>query len=187
MAPIIKPLQSIDNSLIEESILKLVNQDKEALKELYELTKTAVYGFVLSILKNKHDAEDVFHDVYVKIYDNVDSYNEKGKPMAWILTIAKNECLMHLRKQKKHSNIDDLHEILPSKNKYNADDRIILTIAFKEITDEERNIVMLHVIGGLKFHEIAKMLDLSLSTVLSKYHRTMKKLRKIIKEDIYEK
>lgn len=49
MAPIIKHLQSIDNSLIEESILKLVNQDKDALKELYELTKTAVYGFILSI------------------------------------------------------------------------------------------------------------------------------------------
>lgn len=187
MAPIIKHLQSIDNSLIEESILKLVNQDKEALKELYELTKTAVYGFILSILKNKHDAEDVFHDVYVKIYDNVDSYNKKGKPMAWILTIAKNECLMHLRKKKNHSNIDDMHEILPSKNKNNSDDRMILTMAFKEITDEERNIIMLHIIGGLKFHEIAKMLDLSLSTVLSKYHRTMKKLRKIIKEDIYEK
>lgn len=187
MAPIIKHLQSIDNSLIEESILNLVNRDKESLKALYELTKTSVYGFVLSILKNKHEAEDVFQDIYIKIYENANSYNKEGKPMAWILTIAKNQCLMHLRKKKNHSNIDDMHEILPSKNKNNSDDRMILTIAFKEISDEDRNIIMLHVIGGLKFHEIAKMLDLSLSTVLSKYHRAMKKLRNKLKEDIYEK
>ena len=94
---------------------------------------------------------------------------------------------MHLRKKKNHSNIDDMNEILPSKNKNNSDDRMILTMAFKEISDEERNIIMLHVIGGLKFHEIARMLDLSLSTVLSKYHRAMKKLRNKLKEDIYEK
>ena len=82
MAPIIKHLQSIDNSLIEESILNLVNRDKESLKDLYELTKTPVYGFVLSILKNKHEAEDVFQDIYIKIYENADSYNKEGKPMA---------------------------------------------------------------------------------------------------------
>ena len=61
---------------------------------------------------------------------------------------------------------------------------MILTIAFQKITDEERNIIMLHIIGGLKFHEISKMLELPLSTVLSKYHRTIKKLKKILKEDM---
>lgn len=184
MAPKINHLQSIDNSLLEEYISRLVERDKEALKSLYESTKTAVYGFVLSILKNKHEAEDIFQEVYIKVYENADTYYGGGKPMAWILTIAKNLCLMKIRKHKEHLNLDDMHEILPNKKKDNIDDRIILTIAFQKISDEERNIVMLHVIGGLRFHEISKMLELPLSTVLSKYHRTMKKLKNILKEDM---
>lgn len=174
----------MDSSLLEEYIVRLVERDKEALEGLYEATKTAVYGFVLSILKNKHEAEDIFQDVYVKIYENADLYQANGKPMAWILTIARNLCYMKLRKHKEHVNIDVMHEILPSKKKCSSDERMILLAAFKNISDEERNIVMLHVVGGMKFHELAKMLDLKLSTVLSKYHRAMKKLKDTLKEDM---
>lgn len=180
-------LQSNNSSLLEEYIERMIDRDKEALENLYELTKTSVYGFVLSLLKDKHEAEDVFQEVYIKIYENVELYQSKGKPMAWILTIAKNLCYMKLRKHKKHESIEDMHEILPHKKKDNVEDRIILNAAFKNISDEERNIIMLHVIGGLKFHEISRMLELPLSTVLSKYHRAMKKLKSILKEDMYEK
>ena len=60
---------------------------------------------------------------------------------------------------------------------------IVKTI-FENITDEERSIIVLHVVTGFKHREIAKMLDLSLSTVLSKYNRAIKKLRKILEEDM---
>ena len=71
--------------------------DTEALRELYEKTSSAVYGFALSILKNQHDAQDVMQELYVKVYENAPQYVSRGKPMAWILTITRNLSLMKLR------------------------------------------------------------------------------------------
>lgn len=173
-----------NNHILEEYIKEIAIGNNEALKELYILTKTSVYGFALSILKNIHEAEDVLHDVYIKIYDNAYSYKDNGKPMAWILTITKNLSLMKLRGQKHHIDIDEIIEVLPSKcHNDEAETRLLLTAAFKSITDEERNILMLHAVSGYKHREISKLLDMPLSTVLSKYSRSIKKIKKYISEE----
>ena len=52
-----------------------------------------------------------------------------------------------------------------------------------KLTKEEREIVILHVVNGFKFHEIAKLLNLKLSTTLSKYHRAIKRIKEIVKEE----
>lgn len=170
--------------MIEKCIQGMANGDRNALEALYETTKTSVYGFILSILRNKHDAEDIFQEVYVKIYESSNLYQANGKPLAWILTIAKNLCYMKLRKQKDTVDISELHEVLVNeKNDNNIENRILLNATFEIITDEERNIIMLHAVGGIKHREIAKILNLPLSTVLSKYNRAIKKLQKAIKEE----
>ena len=56
------------NKLNENLILRMAGGDREAFKTLYEQTASVVYGFALSILKNKHDAEDVMHDAFIKTY-----------------------------------------------------------------------------------------------------------------------
>ena len=57
------------------------------------------------------------------------------------------------------------------------EDKIIIKTLMEKLTDEERQIIIMHVIGGLKHIDIAKLLDIKLSTALSKYHRAIKKLK----------
>lgn len=171
-----------NNKLLEKYIEEIGENDKNALENLYEATKNVVYGYALSLLKNKSDAEDIFQEVYIKIYENAYSYQKKGKALAWILTITKNLCYMKFRKDKDNLDIDDMKDII-GKN-INADDKIVLTNVFKNISKEEREIILLHILGGLKHREIAKILDLSLSTVLSKYNRAIKKLKILLEGDI---
>jgi RNA polymerase sigma-70 factor (ECF subfamily) len=59
----------------------------------------------------------------------------------------------------------------------------VLNAAMRELSDEERQIVMLHAVSGLKHIEIAKLLTLPLPTVLSKYSRAKKKLQNLLKEE----
>lgn len=167
---------------IEEYILKIADEDKDSLALLYEETKSSIYGFALSILKNSTDAEDVMQETYLKIYENAEKYEKHGKPLAWMLTITKNLAYMKIRKEK--NNLDKDKELYIVENKEILDeDKMILDLAFKILTDEERNIIMLHTNDGMKHREISKILELPLSTVLSKYNRAMKKLKKeIIKE-----
>ena len=92
--------------------------------------------------------------------------------------------LMKLRNNKHHVNIDEIIETIPSKSNDNTTDiKILLTASFKHISDEERQILILHALSGYKHREISKLLDIPLSTVLSKYNRTIRKIRKFIGEE----
>lgn len=175
----------VPNKILDKLLKEVTNGNKKSLEVLYNETKSAVYGYILSILKNKSLAEEALQDTYIKIWENSYLYKKQDKPLAWIFTIAKNISLMKIRKEKNHSDIDDLKEILTI-NKTNIDDRLFLSYLFSNVSDEERNIVILHVISGFKHKEISQMLDIPLGTVLSKYKRTISKLKNIAKEDSYE-
>ncbi len=167
-------------SHLDEMIKRIAKGDKNALAELYYETKSAIYGFSLSLTKNPADSEDILQETYLKIWSNADSYKAKGTPMAWILTITKNLALMKLREKKKHQDLEpeqwDMEFHIPD-TAGNTEDRHLLEAALNNLSEEERQIILLHAVSGLKFREISELTGFGLSTVLSKYHRSLKKLK----------
>ena len=63
-----------------------------------------------------------------------------------------------------------------------AEDRLVLEEAFRVLGDTERQVILLHAVTGLKHREIASLLDLPLGTVLTGYHRGIRKLRRELEE-----
>lgn len=165
---------------IDEALINRIGQgDKEAFCKLYGQTGNAVYSYALSLLRNQQDAEDAMQETFLKIRSAAHLYIPMGKPMAWILTIARNICMMKFR-QKKHSSVIPLEEIkeeLDFGQIEDREDRIVLKAAFQILSEEECQIIVLHAVSGLKHREISGLLRLPLSTVLSKYNRGLKKLR----------
>lgn len=78
--------------VLESLLARIAKGDKSALGELYDRTRAAVFGFAMSMASTPADAEDVLHDTYLAVYSSAESYTAKGKPMAWIMTIAKKPC-----------------------------------------------------------------------------------------------
>lgn len=173
------------NELLEKYLRRVARGHTDAIGEIYELTKSAVYGYVLSILKNAHDAEDILQETYVKVCLNAESYHAQGKPYAWIITIAKNLALMRLRGQSRITDIPEFEweQIAAGNPEFGSEDRIVLSAALTKLSEEESQIVILHAVGGMRHREIAEWLGLPLATVLSKYHRAIKKLQKILQDD----
>lgn len=173
-------IKSDDGKNELEKLLGAIGENKNTddLTRLYELASPAVYSFALSILRNTHDAEDVLQDLFVAVYNSASSYR-RGNPMAWILTITKNLCLMKIRSRSKTEDIseDDWLKIALPEDGVSQEDRMVINACLERLTDTERQIVVLHAVSGIKHREIAKLLDLPLATVLSKYNRTLKKLR----------
>lgn len=173
--------EELDPSALDTYIRRIAAGDTRALENLYHETHTSVYAYVISVLKNVHDAEDVLHDCYLAVHSAAANYSSSGKPMAWIITIAKNLCLMKLRERKKKAEVEDEDFFINAQ--YNEDSRLtpedmfILNECMSELSDEERQIVVLHVVSGFKHREIASFLNMALPTVLSKYHRALKKLK----------
>lgn len=169
---------------LEDCIARIAGGDKEALAQLYAQTRPAVYGFALSILKNPHDAEDVLHDAYLQVWNAAPQYRPRGKAMAWLLTIVRNLAMDQLRRQKHEEPLtrEGWQTQLADVPAVSAEDRMALAALLTALEDQERQIVTLHALTGLKHREIAALLDLPLPTVLSKYSRALKKLRLAWKE-----
>ena len=106
--------------------------------------------------------------------------------MAWIFTIARNLAYMELRRRGSHpeTNLDDLGETIPAKEELSGlIDRLVLQKTLQSLGDKERQIVLLHAVSGLKFREVADVVEMPLGSVLSGYSRAMKKLKKILNEE----
>ncbi|URN85220.1 RNA polymerase sigma factor [Acetobacterium wieringae] len=169
---------------IDEAIFtRIANDDMAAFEELYRLTERTVYAFVLSTLKNHDDTLDVVQDTYLKIRA-AHLYQPMGKPMAWVFTIARNLSISKIRSKQKNDCIEmtDLENDLNFSYVSDQEDRLVIQTALKILSSEEIEIILLHAISGFTHREIAKNLDMKLSTVLSKYHRGLKKLKKYLIE-----
>ena len=174
-----------DRHELQQLILRVAGGEREALAELYQRTCSAVYGLALSYLKNAHDAQDLTQDVYVQAWDCAEQYRPTGSPMGWLLAVCRNLCLMRLRREERHAALSEEEwDAIPAQEcGLDADERALLQGALARLADEERRIVLLHAVTGMKHREIAALLELPLPTVLSKYHRALKKMRSFLKGD----
>lgn len=163
---------------LDQWIFQCAEGNTNALEQLYRATSSAVYAYLLSVLKNSHDAEDAMHDTYLKIWTGAAGYRSQGKPMAWIFTIGKNLCLKQLNIQSKEASApEDWMQPAADSGAMTQEDKWVIQQCMEKLSDDARQIVVLHVVSGLKHREIARLLDLPLSTVLSKYHRSIQKLK----------
>lgn len=175
--------QKIPQRDIDECIYAVAQGDDQALERLYNLTSSAVYAYALSVTKNVDDASDILHDAFIKVYESAHNYISQGKPMAWIFTIVKNLCYTSFRRQSRFVDISDEDlERQFAADETRSDDKLVVMQLLTNLDNLEREIVVMHAMSGLKHKDIARLLDMPLSTVLSKYNRALKKLQKVFKE-----
>lgn len=172
----------------EKLLLKVAGGDQEAFRQLYQNTDKTMYSFILSLVRNPQDAEEIMQETYLKVWTSAGGYQSQGKPLAWMFTIAKNLCYMRFRDRKHESDmgLSDLSEMEMGEfcpQIEDAADKLVLYAALKILKEEERQIVLLHTTAGLKHREIAADLGMPLATVLSKYNRAMKKLKNYLREE----
>ena len=175
--------EEIRSRELEQLLLQVGRGDREAFARLYGLTRGAVYALALSLLRDAHEAQDVAQDAFVQVWERAPSYRPQGSPMAWLLTVTRNLALSRLRRSGRQTALDEAawNAIPADPPDPSPEDRQVLQDALARLGAEERRIILLHAVAGLKHRETAQLLELPLSTVLSKYHRGLKKLRALMK------
>ncbi len=171
--------RQIDRTALEALLARIASGDRDALAELYGVTRGAVYAMALSVLQNAEDAGDVTQDTYIRVWTAAGQYRPTGSPMAWLLTVARNLARMKLREHDRRTELTDAEwDAIPAEAEaVTVEDRQVLQRALSGLGLDERQIVLLHAASGLKHREIAALLELPIATVLSKYHRALKKMR----------
>lgn len=159
----------------------LVDLNNDNLRKLYANYKKSIFLFVLGITKNYDLSEDITEEVFVRIIKYNKTYNKFKNPKTWIFTIAKNTTYTFLKKNNEIPyETEDLESLLNQHNKVKNDDSLVVEEYLSYLKDDERSIVILHIFGGLNCLEISKILNMSHSTVRSKYSYALKKLKRRI-------
>lgn len=168
---------------LDRLLVQVGRGDREAFARLYSLTRGAVYTLALSLLGDTQEAQDVSQDVFVKVWESAPGYRPQGSPMAWLLTVARNLARTRLRQSGRQVGLEDVewNAIPAAAPDVSPEDRVVLQGALAALDAGERRVILLHAVAGLKHREIAQLLELPLSTVLSKYHRGLKKLKILMK------
>ena len=165
----------------EAMLSGIAREDSAAFERFYRSTDRTLYTYILSLTRNHHDAQDVMMDTYLKVRANAHRYVPQGKPLAWVFTIARTLVRSRQREAARETLYGDVTEVelaFPATD--TQDDALALREAMTVLSEEERQIVLLHAVSGMKHRELSELLELPLSTVLSKYARALAKLKKAL-------
>ena len=130
-------------------------------------------------------AEDVMQETFLQVWKSAPTYRPGGKnALTWILGITKYTALARLREgQRAGVPLEDAADQTDPRDAFrDCENRIVTQAMLAQLAQDEREIVVLHVVTGLKHREIAELLEMPLPTVLSKYRRSLKKLERLVRE-----
>jgi len=192
--------KTVTDERFEENVRRMINGEKDGLKEIYQEYMPYIYTTVLHILKSKENAEDITSDFFIKLWDKAQQYKFGGAHKGYLATIARNMAIDYIRKYKKEeltdtvgdgSSLDESNIELEGNHSSNknagiekslVEEEVIsdisLTQALEILKESEREIVHMKVLGDLTFKEIAQVLQIPMGTVTWRYQNAMTKLRR---------
>jgi RNA polymerase sigma-70 factor (ECF subfamily) len=150
--------------------------DQEAIRFLYVSYAHNVYGYVRSIVRDDHEAEDVTQHVFAKLMTTVVKYDERGVPFsAWLLRLARNLAIDHLRANR----LTPVETVLDASSTCDAEfDRAqVVRGALATLPEDQREVVFLRHVVGLTPGEIADRLGRSESSIHGLHHRGRRALQ----------
>jgi RNA polymerase sigma-70 factor (ECF subfamily) len=143
--------------------------------------QSRVYAVAYHYMRNADDARDVAQDIFIRVYERLDSYDGQSSFLAWLLRVSRNACIDRLRRQAARPPAADLlldegvdlaaEDPSPEEQAGRSARKTLLYRAMSGMSDKNREIILLKEIHGLKIEEISEMLGLPVGTVKSRSSR----------------
>ena len=187
-------MQPTDDELVSAY---LENGDEQAFRRLVERHQDRIFGYLMGMVKDRAAANDIFQDTFVRVIDAMrdGSYTHEGKWLSWVMSIARNAAIDHMRKQKKWADVphdpdegrsfwETLEDDSPSANEelHRAEQREWLDEHIEQLAPEQREVLLLRQETDLTFREISDLQDVSINTALGRMRYALKNLRKMMED-----
>jgi RNA polymerase sigma-70 factor (ECF subfamily) len=162
---------------LSELFAGMQNGDRDAFAAVYQALKRPVYTICYRITQSRETAEDITHDVFIKLFRSPPDASVKNV-RAWIFQMARNLSIDALRKESRRSDRDAPIEI---EDPYpHLDLRMDIEAALGNLSCDEREILTLYLNAALNFREISHIIGLSLPATYRRYRNALKLLQKAL-------
>lgn len=153
---------------------------KSIIEEWYSLYADDIYNFLIYYTNNT-DAEDILQEVFIKLFKGLDHFQGNSSPKTWLLKIARNTAIDHLRRKKRLQNLKSIKsfEISHSPEEITIfnEDVAELYSKINSLSKKHREVIILRGILQLSVEESANITGWPEQKVRLTYHRAKKKLK----------
>lgn len=184
---------------VETRLAKLArNGDRRAFGELVDLYKDKIYHLAYRMLYNVQEAEDVVQETFLRVFTNLDRFDESQKFSTWIYRIGTNLCIDRLRRRKTTYSLDaeindsegaDWHSMLASSERTPEGELLLsetqeqVRRAIDALPEKYKSAVILRYMHDMSLQEIGEVLDMPVTTVKTRVHRGREFLRERLEKD----
>ncbi|RRJ62098.1 RNA polymerase sigma factor SigW [Paenibacillus oralis] len=173
--------------------------DQGAFAELVDLYKDKLFHLGYRMLSNRHEAEDVVQETFLRVYKNWSRYDDKQKFSTWIYRIATNLCIDRLRKRKPNYYLDaemndqegmDGYTLIPGDDKTPETEYLLsetqqtIHQAIAGLPAKYKSVIVLRYLQEMSLQEISDVLDMPVTTVKTRVHRGREFLRKKLEHKV---
>lgn len=169
----------VDAELVAE-LVEGKEKAEKAFAEIYTRYSQRVYAYCLRLTGHQEDAQDIFHETFVKFYDYAKKKKIVNNISSLLFTIARNIIINQKRDKKLNLNIDDFN--IKSNDKGYDEKELLQLIAHAiELLDfEQREAFILRLYHGLSYPEISRITGESLPTIKNRTWRAKEKVKNIL-------
>lgn len=177
----------MDSLSDEQLVFRIKDGDKTAFEEIYWRYKDRVIGIVYGIVRNRDDACELAQEVFVRVYQHIDKYQQGTNFSTWIFRIANNLAIDKYRRKRTAAETEFDNEfqanyvgdgggimppigLNPEKACECAELREKISAALDTLSEKQRAALTLCDIEGLSYKEIADILNIQIGTVMSRLH-----------------
>jgi RNA polymerase sigma-70 factor (ECF subfamily) len=165
-----------------ELLRKISCGDKEAFRELYDLTHKKVYFYLFRLLRRRQAAEDILIETYTAVWKGAKNFKGKARATTWIIAIARNLGMNELRKFKNLNNIEDFPNLSDGhfQDMEQIDRQRFLREAMLSLSIKHREILDLVFFHEMTYPEVSEILRIPVNTVKTRIYYAKEALKEIL-------
>jgi len=172
-------MEEINKEVIESA----KNGDEKSMSEIFQYYKDYVMRSSFIYLHRLDEAEDVTENVFLKVFMNLKSFNMEKDFRPWLSRIITNECHNYYHKNRgEYSNSDEMIDLMANTDESFETVKLIRDCV-KNLSFSDREVIMMRFFQELTLEEIAAILKTSVGAVKVRIHRSVKKLKELVKND----
>jgi len=176
----------VDNNELNRIVKSCQKGDNEAFSELVDIFSTSLYGYFYRLTGNTETSNDLLSEIFIKLVQKIDTF-KGGSFKKWLFTIASNIFYDFLRFRYRQKNLIDGKTATLGDSQQHIDStsdlKDELDHYLAKLDTDTAEILMLRFYGELSFKELAELRSEPIGTTLSKVHRGLKKMRKLMEDD----